>query len=149
MKSFNTTARRLLNKALVLQFDRDVSHVGHALFHKTQRMSLLHERRVRQILVPCLVAAWLLLGIGFLSPLTPSEGVPPVKDWIIYGGIPLGCSIFATIIAPNSKQRMACAFMLALMVWFLVRHAMHLHRTNEILRNAKDGPANQAVGWAS
>jgi hypothetical protein len=35
------------------------------------------------------IFAWVLFGTGMISPLTPSEGMPRIYDWLIFAGSPI------------------------------------------------------------
>jgi hypothetical protein len=57
----------------------------------------------------CHLVAFMILGVGLISPLTPTSGLPSLGAWLFYVGVPFGLLSVSGIIATDRAARIAVA----------------------------------------
>ena len=75
----------------------------------------------------CHLVAFMILGVGLISPLIPASGVPSLGTWLFYAGVPFGLLSVSGILATDRGARIAVALELlalsGLVVLLLLRGA--------------------------
>jgi hypothetical protein len=68
----------------------------------------------------CHLVAFMILGVGLISPLTPTSDVPSLGTWLFYAGVPFGLLSVSGIIATDRAARIAVALELLALVGLVV-----------------------------
>ena len=72
-------------------------------------------------------AAWLIFAFGLVAPLTPSDGLPPLRALLTYAAAPLGLLSWAAAKATTTLGRLAligqAVAMAGLFLWLLTLQA--------------------------
>ena len=73
------------------------------------------------------ILAWSVLGIGLISPLTPSEGMPSLANVLIFVGLPLLIFFVLFLRLPRSGFRLLAALQAVVLAlaagWLLLMQA--------------------------
>jgi hypothetical protein len=58
------------------------------------------------IVLALAVASLMILFVGLIAPLTPSEGAPRISDYIIYLGGPMSLPLIGYVISSKDKEKL-------------------------------------------
>ena len=76
------------------------------------------RRHLGLTVVLCLIS-WLLLGVGVLSPLTPSEGRPGATEMVVFAVLPVALQLLAARITGSFLLRVAVLLQVLLQLGLL------------------------------
>jgi hypothetical protein len=57
----------------------------------------------------CHLIAFMVLGVGLISPLTPASGLPSLGELVFYAGVPFGLLCLCWVLSSDRAGRIAVA----------------------------------------
>ncbi len=66
---------------------------AHSNIKKAQPKTLVSAQLAKKmnnvLIIFCCILSWMICGVGLISPLTPSEGIPSTFDLFFFFGVPI------------------------------------------------------------